>query len=87
MSNCVLVWEGGWKERKYPSSIQLVAGLVSGQKVFYKYPTGCWLGEGGGRILVPYQYPTRCCFCGWEGGILPVSNLLMVGWGIINQHI
>ena len=37
-------WVGGWKG--YPISIQLVAGLLGG-RVFYHYPTGCWLcGRG-----------------------------------------
>ena len=54
----------GWVEkREYPTSIQLIIGLVGGNGVFYKYPTGCWFGVWG----VPYQYPTGC----WLGGGVP----------------
>ena len=63
-----------------PTSIQLVAGLVGEERVFYKYPTGCWLGVCVGRG-VACQYPSVCCFGGWEGGISKVSNWFLVGWG------
>jgi len=28
---------------------------------------------------VAYQYPSVCCFGGWEEGILKVSNWFLVG--------
>ena len=76
-----------------PTSIQLVAGLVGEERVFYKYPTGCWLGVCVGRGVV-CQYPSVCSFGGWysskiqlvagsvEGGVrdnVSVSNWLLVG--------
>ena len=50
------------------------------ERVFCKYPTGCWLGVCVGRG-VAYQYPSVCCFGGWEEGILKVSNWFLVRWG------
>ena len=62
-------------------------------KVIYQYPTGCWLGGGGGFLTniqllgwvggekgVPNQYPTDYWFGWWEWGILQVFNWLLVWW-------
>ena len=51
----------------YPTNFQLVAGLVFGDGVFYKCPTGCWLGGGRGGTLPKSNW----LLVGWWGVIHP----------------